>query len=467
VSQPTASGTVDLAGPRRIHVVGVGGPGMNPIAAVLAAQGHDVSGTDIKESYGLDRLRALGVSVTVGHDPHLVSDRELVTRSTAIPDDNVELVEARRLDLEVLSRAQMLSAICSLRRTVAVGGTHGKTTTTSMLALILVEAGMNPGFIIGGDLNEIGSGSAWDERGDWFVVEADESDGTFTVLGAEAVLVTNVDRDHLEFHGSFENLIAEFERFCSDAPGPRIVCVDDPVAAAVGARVGAVGYGRSETADYRLVDLEYRSTGVMFSVRAGDRLHGPVRLPVPGLHNALNAVGAMAMALELGADPEAAVRALERFAGVARRFEFRGDAAGVRFVDDYAHLATEVQAAVAAARSCEPRRVVAVFQPHRYSRTAAVWRDFADAFTDADVVVVTGIYSAGEDPRPGITGELVVEAVTGAHPGTNIHYVSERDELAGFMAELLTPGDLCLSLGAGDLTNLPDEVISLLGSADG
>ncbi len=462
---PVTSG-IDLSGPRRIHVVGVGGPGMNPIAAVLAAQGHDVSGTDIKESYGLDRLRALGVSVTVGHDPSLVADRELITRSTAIPDDNVELVEARRLGLEVLSRARMLSAICSQRRTVAVGGTHGKTTTTSMLALILVEAGMNPGFIIGGDLNEIGSGSAWDERGDWFVVEADESDGTFTVLGAEAVLVTNIDRDHLEFHGSFENLTAEFERFCSEAPGIRVVCVDDPVAAAVGRKVGAVGYGMSESADYRLVDLEYRSTGVRFYVRVGDRVHGPVHLPVPGLHNALNAVGAMAMALELGADPDAAVRALERFAGVARRFEFRGDAAGVRFVDDYAHLATEVQAAVEAARSCDPDRVVAVFQPHRYSRTAAVWRDFAEAFNHADVVVVTGIYAAGEDPRPGITGELVAEAVTGAHPEARVHYVSDREALAEFMVDLLAPGDLCLSLGAGDLTNLPDEVITLLGSGD-
>ncbi len=440
---------------------------MNPIAAVLASQGHDVSGTDIKESYGLDRLRALGVSVTVGHDPTLVADRELVTRSTAIPDDNVELVEARRLGREVLSRAGMLSAICSLRRTVAVGGTHGKTTTTSMLALILVEAGMNPGFIIGGDLNEIGSGSAWDDRGEWFVVEADESDGTFTLLGAEAVLVTNIDRDHLEFHGSFENLITEFGRFCSDAPGPRIVCVDDPVAAAVGESVGAIGYGRSESADYRLVDLEYRPTGVTFSVRAGERLHGPVRLPVPGLHNALNAVGAMAMALELGADPEAAVTALERFAGVARRFEFRGDAAGINFVDDYAHLATEVRAAVAAARSCEPDRVVTVFQPHRYSRTAAVWRDFSGAFVDADVVVVTGIYSAGESPRPGITGELVVDAITGAHPGTQVHYVPDRDALADFMVGLLAPGDLCLTLGAGDLTGLPDEVISLLDPGDG
>jgi UDP-N-acetylmuramate--alanine ligase len=406
------------------------------------------------------------VKVTIGHDAaNLPVDADFVAISTAIPRHNLEVRAADAAGVPVVRRAELLAAIAATRRALAVAGTHGKTTTSSMLALVLVEAGAHPSFIIGGDVNEIGSGAAWD-RGDWFVIEADESDGSGFALPRHGAIITNVEPDHLEFHGSVDALHRAFGAFLAGTPGPRVVCADDPVAASLGSDHGAVSYGTSVGADYRMIDLRSGRGGVQFSVIHNGVSLGQVDLPVPGVHNALNAAAAVAMALELGVPFDAAASALGRFAGVARRFQFRGEAGGVTFVDDYAHLPTEVAAALAAGRDGGWGRVVAVFQPHRYSRTAALWREFADAFDVADEVVVTDVYPSGETPRPGVSGKLVVDAVLDAHPFRSIAYLPRRPELVGYLADRLRPGDLCLTLGAGDLTAVPDDVLDRLGVAD-
>ena len=451
----------DLSRPRAIHVIGAGGTGMAPITTVLAAMGHRVTGSDNKESPVLDRLRALGVGITVGQRPENIGDDvEAVTRSTAIPEDNVEIEETKRRGIPLLRRADALAGICAERRTIAVAGSHGKTTTSSMLALVLGEAGLHPSFIVGGELRS-GGNAVWDD-GEWFVVEADESDGTFLELGAEVALVTSVEPDHLEYWGGWEQLQAGFDRFLAEAT-TRVVCLDDEGAAAVGAAHGAITYGTTEGADYRMSDVTGGRTGTSFVVtRRGEEL-GEVALPVPGIHNARNACAALATAMEIGAPFDAAVRALGRYAGVARRFQFRGERDGVTFIDDYAHLPGEIRSMLAAAKDGGWRRIVCVFQPHRYSRMAVLPpTDFADAFDDADVLVMTEIYAQGEAPRPGITGKRVLDAVLDAHPGRRAFWFPGRADLAANVKSILRPGDLCLTLGAGDLTLLPDE---LLGTA--
>jgi UDP-N-acetylmuramate--alanine ligase len=452
---------LDLSAPRRIHVVGVGGAGMSAIATVLADMGHTVTGSDLKASAGLERLRARGLDVFVGHAAEHVGDVDAVTISTAVPATNPEVVAANERDIPVLRRADALAAIAGTRRTIAVAGTHGKTTTASMLALVLVEAGLHPSFIIGGDVNEIGTGAVWDS-GEWFVVEADESDGTFLELGAEVTVTTNVEPDHLEHYGGFEVLRDAFRRFLSEAAGPSIVCADDEGAAALGREAGAVSYGFSEDADYRLVDPVVEQNGTTFSLEHGGADLGRLHLPVPGRHNALNAAAALVTGLSLGAPFDAGRAALERFAGVARRFEFRGERNGITFVDDYAHLPTEVAAALEAAREGEWGRVVCVFQPHRFSRISALWEGFGDQFGDADLLVVTDIYPAGEAPRPGVSGKLIVNAVLDADPWRALAYLPKRPDLVPYLISVLRPGDLCLTLGAGDLTSLADEVQAAL-----
>lgn len=450
---------LDLAVPRRVHIVGVGGAGMSAIAAVLARMGHAVSGSDMKVSGGLARLEAQGVAVYVGHDAaNLPDELDAVAISSAVPATNPEVVAAAARGVPVLRRAEILAAIAATRRTVAVAGTHGKTTTSSMLALVLLEAGLRPSFIIGGEVNEIGTGSSWD-AGEWFVVEADESDGTFLELGAEAAVVTNVEADHLAHYGSFDSLVGAFERFLSEAGGPRVVCADDLIAARLGRVCGAVTYGTSAGADYRVVVESSGREGTRFRVEREGEVLADVHLPVPGLHNARNAAAAFVTGLLLGAPAAAAARALSRFGGVARRFQFRGERDGVTYVDDYAHLPAEVRAALATARDGGWRRVVCVFQPHRYSRTADLWRDFADAFVEADLLVVTDVYASGETPRPGISGRLIVRAVLDAHPGAHVAYMPRPADQVSYLRRVLRAGDVCITLGAGDLTLLPDELV--------
>ena len=452
---------VDLAELTAIHVVGAGGAGMNAIAAVLLSMGHSVSGSDLRESAGVNRLRSMGARIEVGHHPDNIGDASVICRSTAVPDSNVEILAALQAGRTVLSRADILAAICSNKRTIAVAGTHGKTTTSSMLALALTAAGLEPSFIVGGDLNDIGSGAVWNNEGDLFVVEADESDGTFLKVGAESAIVTNLESDHLDYFGTYEALAEAFRSFLGAVNGPRIVCIDDSGAARLVDEVGGcLTYGTAESADYRVVAVTSSRYASKFEVIREEKSIAKCELPVPGLHNVLNAAAAFAAAVEMGADPELVAMALARFAGVARRFEFRGEHQGVVYVDDYAHLPTEVSAVLAAAKTGEWDRIVAVFQPHRYSRTAELWREFRDSFVDADHVVLTGIYSAGESPRPGITGDLLVRAILDHHPKSSVTYLPGREQVADYLDSTLRPGDLCLTMGAGDLTSVADEVQS-------
>jgi UDP-N-acetylmuramate--alanine ligase len=452
---------VDLTVPMRIHLVGVGGAGMSAIASVLAAMGHTVTGSDLKASTTTARLASAGVEVRIGHDADHVGPADLVTISTAIAAGNPEVVEAQRRGVPVLRRSEATAAVAACRRCVAVSGTHGKTTTTSMLALILVEAGLHPSFLIGGDINEIGTNAVWDS-GRWLVIEADESDGTFLALDPEIAVVTNVEADHLDFYGGFDALVEAFDRFCAGA-GAVVVGADDPVAAALGRAHGADLVGTAADATYRIEGVAEGRDGVSFDLAAGTEVLGRISLPVTGANIARNAAVATVAALRVGATFADAVRAFARFAGVARRFELRGDAGGVRFVDDYAHLPTEVRAVLEAARRTGPERVVVVFQPHRYSRIGALGEQFADAFSDADVVIVTEIFAAGEEPRPGVTGRIVADAVAARHPEADVRYIAGREAVRRHLAGVLRPGDLCLTLGAGDLTSLPDEMLAAPG----
>jgi UDP-N-acetylmuramate--alanine ligase len=450
----------DPAHPHTVHIVGIGGAGMSAIAVALQALGHTVTGSDLKSSAVTDRLAQMGMDVAIGHAGGNVGSATVVTVSSAVADTNAEIEEARRRGITVLTRAEALAAIASLRRCLAVAGTHGKTTTASMLSLLLVEGGLRPSFLIGGDVNEIGTNAVWDE-GEWLVVEADESDGTFLSLVPDIAVITNVEADHLDHYGSFDAVRTAFEEFAASATHHRVVGGDDPEAARIGVATGADIVGTGPESTYRISDLELARSSVSFGLVDPDGLDlGRLAVPVPGLHNAKNAAVATVAALAAGVSFEAAARALARFAGVARRFEFRGTAAGVTFVDDYAHLPTEVRAALAAAANGRWARVVAVFQPHRYSRTEALWTEFGLAFDDADLVVVTDVYGAGEAPVPGVSGELIADAVRRHAPEQPVTYAASRTDLRAVLGGILRPGDLCCTLGAGDLTSLPDELIA-------
>ena len=462
--QPVAP--LDLSTPQRLHVIGAGGPGMSAIALTLAGMGHAVSGVDLRDQQVLERLRAAGVRIHIGHDRAHVHGVDAVTYSSAVPTDLNELDEARRIGVPVLRRAGMLASICAMAKSLGVAGAHGKTTTTSTLMLILAEAGLRPSFVIGGDVHDLGTGAQW-TGGEWFVVEADESDGTHLELPLYGTILTNVDNDHVTAeHAGLETIEAGFARYLAQIPGPKLVCADDPRAAALGAGADPATtrtYGMSEGATYRAVDVTAVHGAYSFTIeRAGARL-ADVELPLRGEHNVRNATGAFALAVEIGVDPAIAAAALAKFGGVARRFDIRGVDGGATFVDDYAHLPAEIDAVLRSARDSgdEWRRVVAVFQPNRYNRMAAMWRDYADAFTAADLIVLTDIYPSGTQPIPGVTGRLVVNAVLAAHPTARVVWLPRRDELVSYLAGAVADGDVCVSMGCGDIAALPDEVLAI------
>ena len=468
-SSPPPLAPLDLAIPHRLHVVGVGGPGMSAIAIALAEMGHAVSGSDLRDHPVLERLRAAHVDVRIGHDRSLVRGVDAVTASTAIPEHNIELAEARATGVTVLSRAGMLASICARAKSLAVAGTHGKTTTSSMLMLILAEAGLRPSFVVGGDVTDVGTGAQW-TNGDWLVVEADESDGTHLELPLHGAILTNVEADHLDHYGSFEGVVAGFDTFLGQVEGPTVVCGDDPIAAALADRHGAVTYGLGSNCDVRAVDVRASTGSFVFTLvgRAPDdpsgieRL-GDVKLPLRGIHNVVNATGAAAMALAIGVGIDDIAAALARFGGVARRFDVRGMHDGATFVDDYAHLPSEIDAVLRAARESGDgwQRVIAVFQPNRYNRIAEMWRDYALAFTAADLVVLTDIFPSGTVPIPGVTGKLIVNAVTEADPTRRVVWLPRRHDLVAFLAREVRPGDVCISMGCGDIATLPSEVLDV------
>jgi UDP-N-acetylmuramate--alanine ligase len=466
---PAPLAPLDLSIPHRLHVVGVGGPGMSAVAIALAEMGHRVSGSDLREHPVLERVRAAGAEVHIGHDRSLVHGVDAVTASSAVPASNIELAEARATGVTVLSRAGMLASICARAKSIAVAGTHGKTTTTSMLMLVLAEAGRRPSFVVGGDVTDVGTGAQW-TGGDWLVVEADESDGTHLELPLFATMLTNVEVDHLDHYGSFDGVVAGFDDYLGQVSGPKVVCGDDPIGAVLAARHGAITYGLGPACDVRAVDVRATSGSFRFELvrrNAGDGSSGEslgeIVLPLRGIHNVVNATGAAAMALAVGVAFHDVAAALARFGGVARRFDVRGTDDGATFVDDYAHLPTEIDAVIRAARESGDgwQRVVAVFQPNRYHRIAEMWQEYALAFTGADVVVLTDVYASGTVPIPGVTGKLIVNAVTEADPGRRVVWLPRRDDLISFLATEVRSGDVCISMGCGDIATLPSEVLDV------
>jgi UDP-N-acetylmuramate--alanine ligase len=434
---------------------------MSAIALVLAGMGHQVSGSDVHESPVLDRLRAAGVKVHVGHDPALGRAVDAVTASTAIPRDNVELVAAARAGVAVLTRAGMLASICACAQSLGIAGTHGKTTTTSMLTVILDEAGLDPSFVVGGDVLELGTGARW-TGGEWMVVEADESDRTHLELPLAGTVLTNVETDHLDHYGTFDEIVAGFDRYLAGVDGPKVVCVDDPVAAELADRHGAITYGIDGRARYRAVDAVSEQGSLRFSVRRDGEPLGDLTVPLRGLHNVRNATAAVALADVMGVPFEASARALGRFGGVRRRFDVRSRRHGITLVDDYAHLPTEIAAVLEAAATSgdQWQRIVSVFQPNRFNRMAILSPEYRDAFVHADVAVITDIYASGTTPIEGVTGKLVVDAVCDAHPEQRVVWLRERSDLVSFLARELRAGDVCISMGCGDVESLPDEVVA-------
>jgi UDP-N-acetylmuramate--alanine ligase len=458
--------TIDLSSTRRIHVVGIGGPGMSAIAQVLLEMGHAVSGSDIVRSAATDRLTRMGVNVSIGHDAALVAGCDAVTFSSAIPRSNIEVAAAlEEPTIALLTRAQMLAAICDQRPTVAVAGTHGKTTTTSLLTHVLERAGRKPSFVIGGDVRSLETGAGWQD-GDLFIVEADESDGTHLALPIHATILTNIDVDHLDRYTSFENIVSSFEEYVMKIDGPKVLCSDDIAVANLAQKYAATTYGIVSEADFRASQISFAHGASSFMVQ--HRIDGAyvslgkVSVPLRGQHNVLNALAAIAMAMQCGVTFDECSRALSSFGGVARRYEKRGEDGGVTFIDDYAHLPTEIAAVLKASRDETDnwKRVVAVFQPNRFNRMNVLSPQYANAFVGADLVVVTEIYASGTTPIEGVTGHLVVDAVQQAHPTATVVWQPMRKGLIDFLANELAAGDLCISMGCGDIESLPDEVIA-------
>jgi UDP-N-acetylmuramate--alanine ligase len=443
---------------RRVHLVGIGGAGMSGIARLLLARGIEVRGSDLKESRAMEDLRRAGAAAFVGHRRDQVDRPDVVVASSAIPHGNVELEEARDARIPVLSRAEVLAALMRGKRAVAVAGTHGKTTTTSMISVMLSRLGLDPTFVIGGDLNEIGSG-AGHGAGDIFVAEADESDGSFLLYQPEVAVITNVEEDHLDYYSGRDQVEAAFAEFAARA-GSVVACWDDP-----GVRRALAGfprpllrYGVTEEADVVLRDEELLPDGARATVEIGEgRI--PLSLPIPGRHNLLNGAGALGVARLLGLPLDRAAEALRSFGGVRRRFERRGVAAGAAFVDDYAHHPSEVRATLQAATLDAHRRIIAVFQPHRYTRTQAMWRALGESLTAADLVVLMDVYASGEPPIPGVTGKLLVDAFAEAAPGKRVVYLPRRSDVVPFLASEVREGDLVLTMGAGDITMVGDETM--------
>jgi len=451
----------------RVHFIGIGGAGMSGIARILLARGVAVSGCDARDSSALAALRALGAEVSVGHSPAHAGGVDTVVISSAIRDGSPELVEARRLGRTVLPRAAALAAVMTGRRGIAVAGTHGKTTTTSMLTVALQHCGVDPSFAIGGDLNDAVS-NAHHGTGSLFVAEADESDGSFLLLAPDAAIVTNIEADHLDYHGTVEAYVQAFADFAEriDPAGFLVACADDPGTVALAGSVRDEGrtvltYGIAEGADLQVVRLSSRAEGTSYDATVHGTPIGAVTLAVPGRHLALNSAGALLAGVTLGLPADRMRDGLGTYSGVRRRFELKGVAAGVRVYDDYAHHPTEVAAQLRTARDVAAGgRLIVAFQPHLYSRTQRFAREFGAALGLADDVIVMDVYGAREDPVPGVTGSIVAAHVP--LPAARVHVQPSWSAVAADLAGRARPGDLVLTLGAGDVTMIGPEVLDLL-----
>jgi UDP-N-acetylmuramate--alanine ligase len=453
----------------QVHFVGIGGIGMSGIAEVLLNLGYRVSGSDLKDSETTRRLAKLGARIAIGHRAENLVSADVVVISSAVRRDNPEVLAAQARKTPVIPRAEMLAELMRLKYAVAVAGSHGKTTTTSMVATVMNAAGLDPTAVVGGKVNVLGSNAKLG-KSDLMVVEADESDGSFLKLHPSIAVVTNIDPEHLDHFGSMEALRAAFVEFCNRVPfyGLNVLCLDHPNVQALlpGIEKRCVTYGSAHTADYRLEGVTLDGFTTRFHAFRHDEALGEFTVRMVGDHNALNALAVIAVAEEMDIPLPVVRAALAEFQGVQRRFTVRGEAGGIMVVDDYGHHPAEVTATLGGARRAFGRRLVVVFQPHRYTRTRDLMSEFATAFNDADVLVVLGIYAASEEPIPGISGEILAQAIS-SHGHRDVTYVEKRAEVAGQLLPKLRPGDLVLTLGAGDVTQVGPELLHLLQPARG
>ena len=463
-----------------IHFCGIGGIGMSGIAEVLHNLGYAVQGSDVADSANVKRLRGLGIKVAIGHAAENLGEAEVMVVSSAIKPENPELAAARARLIPVVRRAEMLAELMRLKWAIAVAGTHGKTTTTSLVASMLDVAGFDPTVINGGIINAYGTNARLG-AGDWIVVEADESDGTFIKLPATIAVVTNIDPEHLDFYGDFDAMKRAFATFIENIPfyGLAVLCIDHPEVQALIPQVSdrrIVTYGMNPQADVRADRLETGPGRSRFDVvlsgrasGAGTRIEG-VELPMAGRHNAQNSLAAIAIAQEMGIDADTIRRALAGFSGVKRRFTVTGTVGGITVVDDYGHHPVEIAAVLAAARTTAPGRVIAVVQPHRYTRLHNLFEDFCTAFNDADAVIVADVYAAGEAPIEGVSGKALAEGLR-AHGHRDVAALESPDKLAAMIAGMARDGDYVICLGAGSITQwanaLPESLAALLGKGGG
>ena len=451
----------------RIHFVGAGGIGMCGLAELLHNQGYCVSGSDLRESATVSRLRSLGLDVAIGHDASHVGSADVVVYSSAVRPTNPELLEAERLKIPVIPRAEMLAEVMRLKEGIAVAGSHGKTTTTSLIAHVLQAAGLDPTAVIGGRVlaPEGAPTSARLGTGELLVAEADESDGSFLRLAPVIAVVTNIDPEHLDHYGSYEALEEAFVAFANHVPfwGLTVLCLDHPGVQAIVPQMTrrTATYGFTSQSDLVATHIAPDGIGMGFAVRERDRELGHVRIPLPGRHNVLNALATVAVTRELEVPFTTAAEALESFVGIERRFETKGEVEGVRIVDDYGHHPAEIRATLAAAREMHRGRIVVAFQPHRYSRTRDLWDDFITAFNDADLVLVSEIYAAGEDKIPGVDIAPLVEAIR-AHGHRDAHHVPNLEDIVERLVALAEPGDLIITLGAGSISTLGARLVTHL-----
>ena len=460
----------------KIHFTGIGGIGMSGIAEILADLGYEVQGSDIAANNNVKRLQKKGITVTIPQSASNIDDVSIVVISTAIQEDNVELQAARARFIPVVHRAEMLGELMRLRWSVAVAGTHGKTTTTSLVATLLDAAQIDPTVINGGIIQSWGSNAKLGD-GKWMVVEADESDGSFSRLKPTAAIVTNIDPEHLDHHGSYDNLELAFENFVASIPfyGFASLCIDHPAVQRLLPKIRdrrIISYGLSVMADVRAVNIRSSHDNMLFDIQLSDRLMGAaekisdISFPMLGTHNVQNALAAISVALEMGIEAEIIREALANFKGVGRRFDIKGSAHGITVIDDYGHHPVEIKAALNAGRmKANGGKLIAVVQPHRYTRLRDLFDDFCSCFNDADTVIVADVYAAGEQPLDGFGKDDLVSGLQ-AHGHRNVFALSAPDALASLVADQATDGDIIMCLGAGTITNwagsLPDELNALL-----
>ena len=449
---------------QRIHFVGIGGIGMSGIAEVLVNLGYQVSGSDLRDSPTTQRLAGLGVQVTTGHDAHSVENAQVVVISSAVKGNNPEVVAARAAKIPVIPRGEMLAELMRMKYGIAIAGSHGKTTTTSMVAQVLSQGGIDPTIVIGGKLGAIGSNAKLG-KGPFLVAEADESDGSFLLLNPTIGVITNVDREHLDHYKNLSEIMDAFAAFGNRVPfyGSVFVCMDDPNVASLRPRLKRQvrTYGTNPQVDIRGLELRVDGWRSYFRVRAFGQDLGDFSLGIPGHHMVLNALATIGVAMELGVERDVIRASLSNFTGADRRFQKRGERKGVVVVDDYGHHPTEIAATLRAARDGFPeRRLVVAFQPHRYTRTQALLDEFGRAFFDADLVFVTDIYAASEPPIPGVTGRSVVDSIL-AHGQREAEYVARVEDLPQALDAATRPGDLVVTLGAGSITGAGPAFLDL------